>query len=129
MKAKIQKTSRDFNIEYFAKRDKKKNALAVSSNQSNKIDSYENVHVNYEKSLHEDNLEKCPEYWGGYSFVPYYFEFWEGHESRLKKGLQKLKIRMGFLHFTTLKYLRNLLISIKFNPHMTIYTPLFNKSC
>ena len=54
-------------------------------NQSNKIDSYENVHVNYEKSLHEDNLEKCPEYWGGYSFVPYYFEFWEGHESRLNK--------------------------------------------
>jgi len=85
MKAKIQKTSRDFNIEYFAKRDKKKNALAVSSNQSNKIDSYENVHANYEKSLHEDNLEKCPEYWGGYSFVPYYFEFWEGHESRLNK--------------------------------------------
>ena len=26
-----------------------------------------------------------PEYWGGYSFTPYYFEFWKGHESRINK--------------------------------------------
>ena len=26
-----------------------------------------------------------PNFWGGYSFIPYYFEFWEGHESRLNK--------------------------------------------
>tara|TARA_X000000368_G_scaffold344252_1_gene283009 strand:+ start:44490 stop:45086 length:597 start_codon:yes stop_codon:yes gene_type:complete len=85
MKAKIKKTSRDFNIEYFAKRDSKKNALAISSNQSNKVATYEDISKNYEKSLHEDNLELCPEYWGGYSFIPYYFEFWEGHKSRLNK--------------------------------------------
>ena len=80
MKAKIKKTSKEFNMEYFAKRDIKKNALAISSKQSNKIASYEDVSVNYEKSLQKDNLEQCPEYWGGYSFIPYYFEFWEGHE-------------------------------------------------
>ncbi len=85
MKAKIKKTSRDFNIEYFAKRDSKKNALAISSNQSNKVATYEDISKNYEKSLYEDNLELCPEYWGGYSFIPYYFEFWEGHKSRLNK--------------------------------------------
>ncbi len=85
MKAKIKKTSKEFNMEYFAKRDIKKNALAISSKQSNKIASYEDVSVNYEKSLQKDNLEQCPEYWGGYSFIPYYFEFWEGHESRLNK--------------------------------------------
>ncbi len=85
MKAKIKQTSKEFNMDYFAKRDIKKNALAISSNQSNKIDSYEDVSKNYEKSLQKDNLQKCPEYWGGYSFIPYYFEFWEGHESRLNK--------------------------------------------
>ena len=85
MKAKIKQTSKKFNMEYFAKRDIRKNALAISSNQSNKIASYEDVSKNYEKSLKKDNLEKCPEYWGGYSFIPYYFEFWEGHESRLNK--------------------------------------------
>ena len=37
------------------------------------------------KSLESDNLKVCPEYWGGFSFTPYYFEFWEGHESRLNK--------------------------------------------
>ena len=26
-----------------------------------------------------------PQSWGGFSFVPYYFEFWEGHENRLNK--------------------------------------------
>ena len=85
MKAKIKQTSKKFNMEYFAKRDRRKNALALSSSQSNKIASYEDVSKNYEKSLREGNLEQCPEYWGGYSFIPYYFEFWEGHESRLNK--------------------------------------------
>ena len=85
MKAKIKKTSKEFNLEYFANRDISKNALAISSKQSNKIDSYEDVSINYEKSLQKDNLQQCPEYWGGYSFIPYYFEFWEGHESRLNK--------------------------------------------
>ena len=31
-----------------------------------------------------NNLDR-PNYWGGYSFVPYYFEFWEGGEYRLNK--------------------------------------------
>ena len=85
MKAKIKPTSRKFNLEYFAKREKKKNALAISSNQSAKISSYEEVYKNYEKTLKSSNLIECPEYWGGYSFVPYYFEFWDGHESRINK--------------------------------------------
>ena len=85
MKAKINKTSREFNLKYFSSRDEKKNALAISSNQSKPISSYEKVSENYNKSLNNDNLKDCPEYWGGYSFVPYYFEFWEGHESRLNK--------------------------------------------
>lgn len=85
MKAKIKRTSKEFNMEYFANRDIKKNALAISSKQSNKIASHEDVSVNHEKSLQKDNLEQCPEYWGGYSFIPYYFEFWEGHKSRLNK--------------------------------------------
>ena len=40
---------------------------------------------NYENTLKRDNLGECPEYWGGYSFIPYYFEFWEGHKSRINK--------------------------------------------
>ena len=85
MKAKIKKTSNDYNQKYFFDRSEEKNALAISSNQSKLIDSYNQVKENYNKSLKNDDLKKCPEYWGGYSFTPYYFEFWEGHESRINK--------------------------------------------
>ena len=85
IKAKIKKTSNAYNQKYFFKRSEEKNALAISSNQSKLIDSYNQVQENYNKSLTNDSLKKCPEYWGGYSFTPYYFEFWEGHESRINK--------------------------------------------
>jgi pyridoxamine 5'-phosphate oxidase len=85
MKAQIEKTSYKYNQKYFFEREEKKNALAISSNQSNVIDSYSLVKENYNKSLKNDDLKKCPDYWGGFSFTPYYFEFWEGHESRINK--------------------------------------------
>jgi len=85
IKGLISKTSIRFNNDYFFKRSEEKNALAISSNQSKPIDSYNQVKENYNKSLKNDDLKKCPEFWGGYSFTPYYFEFWEGHESRLNK--------------------------------------------
>ena len=85
IKAKIKKTSKEFNQKYFFDRSEEKNALAISSNQSNEIVSYNQVKENYNKSLKNDDLKKCPEYWGGFSFTPYYFEFWEGHESRINK--------------------------------------------
>jgi len=85
MKAKIKRTTDEFNQNYFFDRSEEKNALAISSNQSKPIKSYSQVKENYNKSLKNDDLKKCPEFWGGYLFTPYYFEFWEGHESRLNK--------------------------------------------
>ena len=85
IKAKIKKTSNDYNQNYFFDRSEEKNALAISSNQSKPIESYNQVKENYDKSLKDDDLKECPKYWGGYSFTPYYFEFWEGHESRINK--------------------------------------------
>ena len=85
MRAKIKRMTDEFNQNYFFDRSEEKNALAISSNQSKPIDSYSQVKENYNKSLKNDDLKKCPEFWGGYSFTPYYFEFWEGHESRLNK--------------------------------------------
>ena len=85
MKAVIKKKSKEFNSLYFQKRSSEKNALAISSQQSEIIDSYESVKNNFKKSLELSNLKECPNYWGGYSFTPYYFEFWEGHGSRINK--------------------------------------------
>lgn len=85
IKAKIKQTSKSYNKNYFRNRSKEKNALALSSDQSKLIDSYEDVKINYKKSLDFDKLTECPDFWGGFSFIPYYFEFWEGHQSRLNK--------------------------------------------
>lgn len=85
MKAKIQKTSKEYNQKYFLNRSQKKNALAISSQQSKPINSYKKVKENFYESLQNDDLKTCPDYWGGYSFTPYYFEFWQGHESRINR--------------------------------------------
>jgi len=85
MKTKIKKTSDEFNKKYFFERAIEKNAIAISSNQSKPVESYAQVKENYITSLKKDDLKECPEYWGGFSCIPYYFEFWEGHESRINK--------------------------------------------
>jgi pyridoxamine 5'-phosphate oxidase len=85
MKAKIKKLPLLFNKEYFKGRSHKKNALAISSQQSKTTQSFNEVKKNYKKSLDFDNLTECPDYWGGYSFTPYSFEFWTGDESRINK--------------------------------------------
>ena len=85
MKATIKKTSNEFNNKYFSKRSKDKNALAISSYQSKTISSYQEVINKYQQAKTNKDLSLCPDYWGGFSFNPYYFEFWEGHQSRINK--------------------------------------------
>ena len=86
LKAKINKTSIELSDNHFQSRSKEKNALAISSSQSQPIDSFNSVKENFHTTLASmDSESQRPEYWGGYSFIPYYFEFWEGHENRLNK--------------------------------------------
>ena len=87
MRAKIMKTSINFNEQYFLSRDSEKNALAISSNQSSEIESYNAVESKYTHTLKSADLKKCPDYWGGYIFTPYFFEFWQGHEKRINKRI------------------------------------------
>ena len=85
IKANIKKKSPTYNKQYFKSRSIKKNALAISSNQSKKITSYQKIIDSYKTTLNNNNLLLCPDYWGGFSFKPYSFEFWEGHNSRINK--------------------------------------------
>lgn len=85
IKAKISKSSEDFSNQYFENRNIEKNALAISSKQSKSIESYERVKENYFSSLKNKNLTIRPDYWGGFKFIPYYFEFWEGNDRRINK--------------------------------------------
>ncbi len=86
MRAFIEKIDAEFSDKHFLKRNKTKNAIAISSFQSRKIESYKLVQENYKNTLLDNvSIQKRPSYWGGYFFKPYYFEFWEGHESRINK--------------------------------------------
>ena len=86
MKGIISKTSMEFSDEHFKGRTKEKNALAISSNQSQVIDSFDEVKKNFHHTLHAMTPDTSrPDFWGGFSFIPYYFEFWQGHENRLNK--------------------------------------------
>tara|TARA_A200000113_G_scaffold167525_1_gene152205 strand:- start:1229 stop:1831 length:603 start_codon:yes stop_codon:yes gene_type:complete len=86
IKANIFKTDEDFSNQHFLSRDKNKNALAISSNQSFKTDSLDDVKSKFNDTLKQDDLLRIrPKYWGGFSFIPYYFEFWEGQKYRLNK--------------------------------------------
>ena len=83
MKAKISKKERSYNQAYFLKRSAEKNALAISSDQSKSISSYDLVVKNYNEVKKDMDLKECPEYWGGFVFKPYEIEFWEGNSFRL----------------------------------------------
>ena len=98
MKAKIKKTPAEFNQKYFFYRSEEKNALAISSNQSKTIDSFDTVQKNFNRSLKNDDLKECPKYWGGYSFTPYEIEFWEGNEFRLNKRNLYIKNNAAWNH-------------------------------
>tara|TARA_B100000609_G_C17105066_1_gene376713 strand:- start:231 stop:827 length:597 start_codon:yes stop_codon:yes gene_type:complete len=85
MKAKIKKTPKEYNQQYFSQRSKEKNALSISSQQSKIIDSYDQVIEKHNETLQNVDLQRCPEYWGGFSFKPFSIEFWEGSDFRLNK--------------------------------------------
>ena len=86
IKARIFKTSPEFSDDHFNGRTKEKNALAISSSQSKTIASFDEVTKNFHDTLKNMTPETVrPDFWGGYSFIPYYFEFWQGHENRLNK--------------------------------------------
>ena len=85
MKGNIKKTSKKISQEHFKNRDSKKNALAISSNQSQKMISYNFILHKFSETLENSNLHDCPDYWGGFVVKPYYFEFWEGEDSRINR--------------------------------------------
>lgn len=99
IKAQIKKTSKEFNQKYFFDRSKEKNALAISSKQSKRIGSFEQVKENYKYALINNDLKTCPKYWGGFSFVPYEIEFWQGNEFRLNKRNLYKKNENTWKHF------------------------------
>jgi len=98
MKATITKTDINYNNQHFQQRLDEKNALAISSMQSEKISSYDEIIKNFNYSMTNDDLKSCPSYWGGFSFTPFSFEFWEGHDKRINKRNLYVKVNNDWMH-------------------------------
>ena len=96
MKANIKETNNERSDEHFQSRQKEKNALAIASNQSQPISSFETVKSKFTETLENADLSKRPDYWGGFSFTPYYFEFWRGSDFRLNHRIAFTKVEDGW---------------------------------
>jgi len=84
IKGHIKKSNTELSDKHFSSRSSKKNALAISSMQSSIVESYDDILNNYKKVFKSSqDLSIRPKYWGGYTFVPFFFEFWAGNSSRI----------------------------------------------
>ncbi len=98
IKANVRKSSKEYNNSYFRTRSPHKNALAISSKQSQAISSYSKVVEKYEEVMKNNDLIECPSYWGGYEFTPYEIEFWKGNKFRLNKRDLYVKVDKLWSH-------------------------------
>ncbi len=85
LKANIFQTNNLFSDTHYLNRDISKNVIAHVSEQSKTIDSYDEIQKKYNDHMNDNKIKSRPDYWGGYSFKPYYFEFWEGNDQRINK--------------------------------------------
>lgn len=84
IKGHVKKISRADSEKYFLSRPKLSQLGALSSNQSEKINSRSDLELKFNsfksKSLDEYN---CPDDWGGYCLSFEKIEFWQGRRSRM----------------------------------------------
>lgn len=83
----VRKMSNEKSEEYFHSRPRPSQLGAISSNQSQVVESRKALCDRYtsleEKYKHEDMFIPKPDNWGGYIVTPESFEFWQGQTNRL----------------------------------------------
>lgn len=93
----IEKLSSKESDNYFSARPRESQLGAWASPQSNTIASRETLEawVAEYSRLFEGKKIPRPKHWGGYRFVPAYFEFWYGREGRLHDRIVFIKQKNG----------------------------------
>lgn len=82
----VSKISNQESNTYFNSRDKLSRIAAMASNQSQVLNSKQQLIDEYERLVEQYQQQEkipCPDYWGGYRLVPTVFEFWQGGKNRL----------------------------------------------
>ena len=80
-----QKTSREISEKYYNSRPLGSRVSAILSQQSQEINSYEELREEFEnlKKEYKSKEPVCPQNWGGIEIEITKLEFWQEHESRL----------------------------------------------
>jgi pyridoxamine 5'-phosphate oxidase len=83
----VSKLDKKSSANYYHSRPLESQIAAIISPQSKKILDKNNLIQDYEKLLaqhqQKQELPECPDYWGGFNFMPHRFEFWQGSAHRL----------------------------------------------
>ncbi|MEO5581476.1 MAG: pyridoxamine 5'-phosphate oxidase [Saprospiraceae bacterium] len=86
VEGKIKKTSKIVSEEYFQSRPRASQLSAWTSEQSTEIPNrkYLDQVLNQMEAFFKDQaMLPLPPFWGGFSLIPAYFEFWQGRPDRL----------------------------------------------
>lgn len=86
IEGKVKKVSRSLSEEYFHSRPRGSQVGAWTSDQSQPVPNREyidRINQELEKFFKSYEPVPLPPFWGGYTLVPDYFEFWQGREDRL----------------------------------------------
>ena len=97
MQGKVEKLSAKISDEYFASRARGSQIGAWASAQSKIISNRKLLEMRVQEV--EKNFEgkkvPRPKHWGGFRFIPTYFEFWYGRDSRLHDRIIFTKQKSG----------------------------------
>ena len=93
----VEKLSSKASDNYFASRARESQMGAWASQQSSAISSRKILEDRVKEftDLFEGKKIARPAHWGGYRFVPSYFEFWYGRENRLHDRIIFTKAKKG----------------------------------
>lgn len=86
IEGKVKKLNRSISEEYFHSRPRGSQLGAWTSEQSKEIPNrqfLDEVHLHLTHYFKSYKSIPLPPFWGGYSVVPDYFEFWQGRENRM----------------------------------------------
>lgn len=92
LQGSAEKISREKSVEYFQTRPLGSRISAIISQQSQRLDDYENLvkKAENERKKAEKNpkdYEQPPQHWGGYAITPKRWEFWQGQPNRLHQRI------------------------------------------
>ncbi|MDZ4709331.1 MAG: pyridoxamine 5'-phosphate oxidase [Saprospiraceae bacterium] len=86
LEGKVKKLSRSLSDEYFQSRPRGSQLGAWTSEQSKEIPNrqfLDEVNLQLNQYFKPNKSIPLPPFWGGFSLIPDYFEFWQGREDRL----------------------------------------------